>query len=376
MPEITRKTFGLDFTGRKYFTKFCRFNRMKETINLINMKKVQLCFFGILLLAFTSPAFSQIVSKTQPKPADNRKLPKDSQLPVDFSTSREEDIFVFENNMKMFQKAVDYKSEQEAEKSLQKNLAITAREIARAKNNLAELKAGNTKHLEEWRKENNISEPLNISMEINRLTDNINSMEYRYKNLNSANLNTISDSRTSAVWITDMKVILKNMNKNLKYESDKKIIHVEQPTANDTLSAGGNGIITQNQPGKESENGSPMMDDFHAAQKAKSSQIAEEKSNYQNQLQANDYKSARRTYKSILQIMQSEIDANIWLKAQKDEESNKMATINIDEVSPVIAEQQKILDEAGKIKVPASPSDDFNLSESLELITKFEKTIK
>lgn len=349
---------------------------MKETSNLINMKKFQLCFFGMLLLAFTSQAFGQIVSKTQPKPAGDGKLPSDSQLPVDFSTSRQEDIFVFENSMKTFQKAVEYKNVQEAEMSLQKNLDITAREIARAKNNLAELKAGNTKHLEEWLKENNISEPLNISLEINRLTDNINSMEYRYKNLKSANLSTISDSRTSAVWITDMKVILKNMNKNLKYESDKKIIHVEQPTINDTLSAGGNGIITQNQTGKESENGNPAMNDFYAAQAAKISQLAEEKSNYQNQLQANDYKSARRTYKTILQIMQSEIDANIWLKAQKDEESSKMATINIDEVSPIIAEQQKIMNEAGKIKVPAAPGDDFNPSESLELITKFERTIK
>jgi len=340
------------------------------------MKKVQICLFSILLLAFTWPALSQIESKNQAKPAGDGKLPNESQLPIDFSTSRQEDIFVFENNMKTFQKAIDFKSATEAEMSLKNNLTITAREIARAKNNLAELKAGNTKHLDEWRKENNISQPLNITLEINRLNDNINSMEYRYKNLKSANLNTISDSRASSTWLADMKVILKNMNNNLKFESDKKIIHVEQSPVNDTLHIGENGIITQKQTGKESGKGNPMMNDFQTAQSARASQLSEEKGNYQNQLQASDYKSARRAYKSILQIMQSEIDANTWLKAQKDEESSKLATINIDEVSPIIAEQQKILDEAGKIKVPAAPSDDFNPAESLELIEKFEKTIK
>lgn len=340
------------------------------------MKKLQFCFLSFLIAIVAMPVQSQIVSKEQPKPPTGVSSAKDAQLPVDFSTSRQEDIFVFENNMKMFQKAVDFKSVQEAEIALQNNLEISAREIARAKNNLAELKAGNTKHLDEWRKENNISQPLNISLEISRLNDNINSMEYRHKRLKSANLNTISEPKASSTWLADMKVILKNMNSNLKFESDKKIIHVEQAPVNDTLNIGENGIITKNQTGKESENGSPMMNDFHTAQAARSSQLSEEKTNYQTQLQANDYKSARRTYKSILQIMQSEIDANNWLKAQKDEESSKLATINIDEVSPIIAEQQKIMDEAGKIKVPGAPSDDFNPSESLILIEKFEKTIK
>lgn len=338
------------------------------------MKKLQLCFLSFLILAGTLPAASQIVSKEQSKPPTDITSSKDAQTPVDFSTSREEDIFVFENNMKMFQNALDVKSAPEAEVFLNKNIEITAREIARAKNNLAELKLGNTKHLDEWRKENDVTSPLNIDLEINRLNDNINSMEYRYKDLKKANLNNLSDTRANSTWLGDMRIILKNMNKNLKFESDKKVIHVERPPVNDTVGAGGTGIITQNQADQKSENGNPMMNDFYTAQAARIAQFKEEKSNYEIQLQANDYKSARRTYKSILQTMQSEIDANSWLKIQKDEESNKLATINVDEVSPKIAEQQNILDQANKIRVPNAPGTDFNPAQTLELITDFEKT--
>lgn len=340
------------------------------------MKKFKFFFLSTLISIITFPSQSQVISSSQSKPSADIKTAKDEKTPVDFSTSRKEDIFVFENNMKMFQNAVDVKSVPEAEVFLGKNIEITRREIARAKLNLADLKAGNTKHLDEWRKENGVSEPMNISMEINRLNDNINSMEYRYKNLKSANLNNLSDPRANSTWLADMRIILKNMNKNLKYESDKKIIHVEKPPVIDTLNADGTSIITQNQLSQSSENGNPMMNDFYAAKAERGLQFLEEKTNYQNQLQAADYKSARRTYKSILQIMQSEIDANVWLKTQKDEESSKLATINIDEVSPIIAEQQKILDEAGKIKIPSTPDNEFNPTESLELIEKFQKTIK
>jgi hypothetical protein len=338
------------------------------------MKKLLLPLLSIALFLFANPAVSQIVSKNQTKPSTDISSAKDAQTPIDFSTSREEDIFVFENNMKMFQNAIDVKSVPEAEVFLNKNIEITAREIARAKNNLAELKSGNTKHLDEWRKENGITNPLNIDLEINRLNDNINSMEYRYKDLKKADLNNLSDTRASSIWLGDMRIILKNMNKNLKYESDKKVIHVERPPVNDTVGAGGTGIITQNQSDLKNENANPMMNDFYTAQAARFTQFNEEKSQYQSQLQANDYKSARRTYKSILQTMQSEIDANTWLKAQKDMESNKLATINVDVVSPKIEKQQNILEEAGKIKVPNAPSADFNSAKTLELITDFEKT--
>jgi hypothetical protein len=321
------------------------------------------------------PAQSQVITVNQPEPSSDLKSENVEQTQIDFSSSREEDIFVFENNMKMFQNAIEAQSVPEAEVFLNKNVEIAKREIQRAKRNLEELKAGNTQHLEEWRKENSITEPLNISLEINRLSDNIKSMEYMYKDLIKVDMTKISDTRATSTWVGDMKITLKNMNKNLKYESDKKIIQVEQPPVNETLNAGGKAIITQNRSNDEVSSDNLPLNDFYTARTARISQFKLEKNNYQSQLQASDYKSARRTYKSLLELMQSEIDANIWLKAQKDAESSKMATINVDEVSPIIEAQQKILDQASKIKIPTVPSGDFNPSESLEMIEKFEKTL-
>lgn len=340
------------------------------------MKKVQFYFLGLMMLVIAAPAFGQVVSKNQPKTSGDAKSVKEAQLPVDFSTSREEDIYVFENNMKMFQNAIDVKSSTEAEVFLNKNLEITRREIARAKNNLAELKAGNTKHLDEWRKENGESDPLNIALEINRLNDNINSMEYRYKDLKKANISNFSDSRASATWLGDMRIILKNMNKNLKYESDKKIIHVEQPAANDTVNVQGSGIITQNDPGQEDSNDNPEMAIFKESQAARISQFKQEKTNFEDYLQNNDYKLAKRTYKTLLQLMQEEIDANNWLKIQQDELSSKMATINLDTISPRIAQQQKIAAEASEIKIPGSENNDFLPSKPIELLSEFEQTFQ
>ena len=339
------------------------------------MKNLFFLLFCFAILSFALPAAGQIVSKGQSEASGNAGSTQESQLPVDFSTSRQEDISLFEKNMKIFQNAIDTKNSQEAKMFLNRNIEITKREIARAKNNLDELKAGKTRHLEEWRKANGANGPVNISQEINRLNDNINSMEYRYKNLKTADVNNITDPMAARAWLGDMRVILKNMNSNLAYESDKKVTHGEKPPANETQGQKGAGAITQNQAGTSSGTGNTQLDDFYTTQAARKAQFKEEKNNYQSQLQSNDYKSARRTYKTLLQIMQTEIDANSWLKTQKDEESIKMATINLDTVSPVIAEQQKILDEASKIKVPMEPGSGFNPTESLELISKFEQTL-
>lgn len=292
----------------------------------------------------------------------------------DTVNSPEDDIFLFENNMKLFQNAIEDNNISEAEVYLKKNTEIAAIEIARAKNNLANLESGNTKYLVEWRKQNGITDSLNIDVEISHLTDNINSMKYRYKYLLSANINKLADTKTNQRWLADMKIILKNMRDNLKYDSNRKGQQIVQTPVNESMNDTSI-YISEHQMNDENKNSDPIITDNNTEPATNNTQLRKVKNIFQKQLEAKEYKSAKRTYKSILKIMQSEIDANKLLKEEKDKESIKLATINVDTISPKIAAQQKILDKAEKIKIPSAPDSSFTPSETLDLITEFERTL-
>lgn len=339
------------------------------------MKLFTLTTSILLQLLISIPAFSQVVSKEQSKSGSDIKSANQNE-PVDFSFSRNEDIRAFEDNMKKFQNAVEMKSKPEAEVYRSANVKIANREIARSKNNLEELKQGKTKHLDEWRKVNGKGDQsLNINLEIQQLTDRLKNMEYNFKKFKTASLDNLSDTRMSNSFVSYMKSFDKNMKQNVKYESDKKVITVVPPPPGDKK-LDGPAYITDEKVNTLPADGNQMLTDFKQSQSARASKFAQDQTSFQNYLQAKDYKSAKRAFKNLVPVMQEEIESNNFLKIQTEHGAISKESVNLTQLNQKIAEQRKISDEAGKIKLTLTNDADFDQTKLTELISQFALTLK
>ncbi len=114
------------------------------------MRNKKIAWLLILLLSVSFQLTAQFTEKNDPQKTKDGSGNLDGITieKTEFTTSRLEDIEELTDYQKKLQVAIESRSIVEADVFKNKALVVMTNEIARAKKNLKELKAGDTKHLE------------------------------------------------------------------------------------------------------------------------------------------------------------------------------------------------------------------------------------
>lgn len=343
------------------------------------MKTKQIAWVLIILFSMSLQLNAQFSEKkVVPKEKSGGNSLEDGAMDkTTFNTSRLEDIQQMEIFKKKLQTAIDNKSGIEAEVYKNQALPLMVNEIARSKKNLSELKAGNTTHLEAYQAEHAPNYPINVSREIQTLTNRSNYEVQVYNRLKGLNLtqNTTSRDFTSAPGY--LNAFISAMNRNLRYESDEKTTPIPGggPGSHGGGTIEGPGVITKKGSSETINDGDPRLQSWLGSKSQRKSEFMKNQSDFQTYAGKNDNKMAKRSYKALLQLMMDEVNASKWMIGQVNAGNINKESFDTEALANNVNKQQAILTEAKSVSVSFPDDLKANKSKATELINKFAATL-
>ncbi len=342
------------------------------------MKTKNVCWLLILFLLIIGQVDAQVSGKYGTK-KDKGDISTIDELDIEktsFNTSRLDDIMELEDYQKKMQVAIDAGDFLAAEYSKNKALAVMVNEIARSKKNLKELKAGDTKHLEEWQNENAPNYKIYIDQEIRSLTNRINYEVQVYKSLKNKEITRTTNDREKYVPISYINGFKRAMERNVRYESDEKTYTPPKgDEKQDDKTTSGPVIITKKGSKEKIDEGDSRLNSWLQSKDQRKDDFAKNKSDFQKYANNNDDNMARRSYQSIAQLMMNEINSSNWLIGQVGMGNINKGNFDTNALASKVQKQQTILKEAQAIKVSTPEDLKANKTKALELINQFESTL-
>lgn len=289
-------------------------------------------------------------------------------------TSRNEDIKQFTNAMTMLSASIDAGAQEEAKVMMNEILQVAGVEIARSKRNLQELEAGNLEHLEKWWAENKPTSKLNVKLEITNLKNRISHEQYLYGRLESWDLKSIKDSRDLSTLRGSLNSFKRDMERNLRFESDRKDAPPPPPKGGGTTVMKGNtqggAVIIESVP---SEN--PMLNSYNDSKKMRKDEFEKGQALFQKSMSEANDKSAKNAFKSLVSIMMDEVNASSWMLNMINSGNIKDSGISIPELSATLKIQQALVEKATELKSKASTDFPGVKNEMLSLVNSFGQTL-
>jgi hypothetical protein len=338
------------------------------------MKTKRIVILAMVCLMQPVLSFAQYTSKDQ---AEKNKTTQAGSLTEDKlvgQTSRNEDIKQFTNAMTMLSAAVEVGAQEEAKVMMHEILQIAGVEIARSQRNLEELEAGNNEHLEKWWAENKPTSKLNVKLEITNLKNRISHEQNLYGRLESWDLNSIKDSRDLSTLRGSLNSFKRDMERNLRFESDRKDAPPPPPKGGGTTvtkgNAQGGAAVIESVP---SEN--PMIKSYNESKKIRKDEFKKGQAVFQKSMSSGDDKSAKNAFKSLVSVMMDEVNANSWMLNMINSGSIKDAGISVSELSATLKDQQALVEKATQLKSKASTDFSGVKSEMLSLVNSFGETL-
>lgn len=343
------------------------------------MKTKQIAWVMVVLFSVSLQLNAQFSEKKEvPKEENGGNSLEDGAMDkTTFNTSRLEDIQQLEVLQKRLQIAVDAKSGIEAEVYKNHAFQVMTNEIARSKKNLNELKAGNTEHLDAYQAEHAPNYPINVSREIQTLTNRTNYEYQVYKRLKSLDLTKNTDSRDFTSAPGYLNAFKSAMQRNLRYESDEKTTPIPGggPGSHGGGTVEGSGVITKKGSSETIDEGDPRIQSWLGSKSQRKSEFMKNQSDFQTYAGKNDNKMAKRSYQALLQLMMDEINASRWMIGQVNAGNINKESVDTEVLVNNVNKQQAILTEAKSVSVSFPDDLKANKGKATELIKKFAATL-
>ena len=338
------------------------------------MKKQKILLLLLILLMQPVVNYAQFTSKEQ---AEKEKTEQSGKLPSEVQinkTSRNEDIKQFMNVMTMLSAALTENAREESDVLMNELLQIEAVEIARSKRNLQELEDGNIEHLEQWWTENKPTSRLNIKQETTNLKNRIKHEQYLYGRLENWDLSSIKDSRSLSTLRGNMNSFKRDMERNLRFESDRKDAPPPPPKGGGATikkgNAQGGAVLIESVP---SEN--PMVKNFNESQKMRKDEFKKGQSVFQKSMSEGDDKSAKNAFKSLVSVMMDEVNANSWMLNMINAGKVQDSGIQVADLSTTLKNQQALVQKATELKSKAATDFSGVKNEMLSVLNNFGATL-
>lgn len=342
--------------------------------------KTQITFWLLAIFLMLNSTLDAQVSGKYGTEKDKGDISSIDELDIEitsFNTSRLEDIMELGNYQKMLQLAIENNSIEEMKVFKKEALNIMLIEIARAKKNLKELKAGDTKHLEEWQEENAPNYKIYMDQEIRSLTNRINYEVQVYKSLKNKDLSMPLTGRDKNLPIGYISGFKRAMERNLRYESDEKTYTPPKGSGEkkDGNTTTGPVIITKKGSKEKIEEGDSRLNSWIQSKDQRKEDFAKNKADFQKYASNSDDNMARRSYQSIIQLMMNEINSSNWLIGQVGMGNINKGSFDTNTLANTVQKQQTILKEAQTIKVSTPEDLKANKTKALDLISQFSNTL-
>lgn len=341
------------------------------------MKTRKTAWLFIILISISFQLEAQFSDKnsTQKGNGGTGSLEDGSMNKTTFTTSRLEDIQEMDKYQKMVQVAVESNNGIEAEVYKNQALVVMVNEIARAKNNLNQLKAGDTKHLIEYQKEHAPNYPVSVSREIQNLTNRINYETQVYNVLKSRNLTKPANERDFSSAPGYINGFKKAMERNLRYESDEKTVVIPGSENKGGGKIEGPAIITKGGSKEKIDEGDPRLQSWESSKQQRKKEFIKNQADFTKYANSGDNNMAKRSYKTLTQLMMDEVNSSRWMIGQVTTSNIKSGNIDTDAMASNVEKQQTILKEAQKVKVSFPDDLKANKAKAIELIGKFANTL-
>lgn len=334
----------------------------------------------MILFIFCFQVTAQIAKKNDPgtKSEGTGAITDTKMEKTTFSTSRLEDIQEINDYQRKLEEAIETKKFETAQLYKNKAMGVMTNEIARAKKNLKELKAGDTKHLEEYQKKNAPNYPINVDREINNLQNRINYEIQVYKALSNLQISKDVSERELTMNYGYVNGFKRAMERNLRYDSDNKDVSVPggSSSTKGDQSKGGSGSMTKKGSKEKIDTDDPRLQSWMDSKKQRMADFEKHGSEFKKYADQNNDNMARRSYQALVQLMMDEINASNWLIGQINSGNIKKGSYDTKSLSGKVQKQQSILEEARTIKVSTPETLKANKSNASELFNKFINTLK
>jgi hypothetical protein len=332
--------------------------------------------FLLLIVFLIQPVFSQ-AQFTSKEQAEKEKVEKAGKLPSEVlvnKTSRNEDIKQFTNAMTMLSAAIEAGAQQEAKVMMLEILQVAQIEIARADRNLTELEEDKIDHLAKWYEVNKPGSKLNVNLEISNLKNRIKHEQYLYDRLETWDLNSIKDSRDLSTLRGSLNSFKRDMERNLRFESDRKDAPPPPPKGGGTTLTKGNAqggtVVIETVP---SEN--PMLQSYNDSKKMRKDEFRNGQAVLQKSISTGDDKMAKTSFKSLLSVMMDEVNANSWMLNMISNGTIKDSGISTDQLSSTLKTQQGLVENATQLKSKAATDFSGVKQEMLSVVNSFGTTL-
>jgi hypothetical protein len=177
-------------------------------------------------------------------------------------------------------------------------------------------------------------------------------------------------------FIANLKSFLRNMERNLKYSANDRLITQKPP------SGGTGGQETVEGPGYTTLSGSqevintddPRLNNYFTSKELRKNDFGTGLAAMSEDISKKDDMAARKEFKKLHKIMMDEVNANNWMLSLISSGTIKESGIDSYALQKTLNLQKSLLNKANKVR-PSLSSDPSALKDAQEIMNQFGSTL-